>query len=167
MLNYAKAIEIDPNYFDAYVDRGLWRFAIKDYDGAINDFTTAFNLDTLSSGAINNLGVVYMSSGDLDSALICFSKSIKIDSVYGSYYNRGNVYFAFGNLNLAIGDYNKDILFNQHSDLYHTYYMRGIARLEMGDSINGKFDLEKALEFESQDEAEIKRLVKRLRGYRK
>ena len=47
MMCYAKAIEIDPNYFDAYVDRGLWRFALKNYDGAINDFTVAFNLDTL------------------------------------------------------------------------------------------------------------------------
>ncbi len=168
MLYYAKAIEIDPNYFDAYVDRGLWRFALKDNDGAITDFTVAFNLDTLSLLAINNLGVVYQSSGKLDSALICYSISISIDSVSnGSYHNRGNVFFALGNLELAIVDYTKDIQINQHLDLARTYYIRGITSLEIGDSISGKSDLQTALEIDSLIEDEMKRQVKHLRKYRK
>jgi tetratricopeptide (TPR) repeat protein len=168
MKCYAKAIEIDPNYFDAYVDRGLWRMALRDYDGAINDFKKAVSLDTLSRLAIHNLGAVYQMSGELDSALFCFNKSISIDSINtGSYHSRGDVFFAFGNLDLAIADYSKQIQFDPRDELARTYYMRGIARLEIGDSTSGKLDLKEAFEIESLNKNEMRMRVNHLRSYRK
>lgn len=167
MMYYAKALEIDPNYFDTYIDRGLWKYAIKDYEGAIHDFTFAFSLDSLNLMAIHNLGAVYMSYGNLDSALICYNKAIKIDSVDGSYYNRGGVYYALGYLDLALADYTRVIQFNQEIALPMSYYMRGVTRIELGDSINGKSDLQTSLEIDSLIEDKMKRQVKHLRKYRK
>jgi hypothetical protein len=88
-------MELDSNYFPAYSHRGFCKIIIQDCAGVIYDYSIAYSLDTLSRSAISNLGSLYMLTGNLDSAMFCFNKSIIIDSVYGSYYIRGSVYALY------------------------------------------------------------------------
>ena len=45
ILDYNKAIELDPNYVDAYNVRGLAKYDLKDYGGAILDFNKVIELN--------------------------------------------------------------------------------------------------------------------------
>ena len=167
MQNYAKAIEIDSNYIAAYVDRALWRWRYKDYNGSIMDWKKVLSLKPEHRLALNNLGIVYESTGDLDSALIYYNKCIEIDSLaIGSYYNRANIYFAQGKLELAINDYKKNI----DTDTLTTaisFYMCDINKLELGDSVNGKIDIQNAREFDSLIESKMIKHVQHLKILRR
>lgn len=166
MQYYRKAIEMDSNYVDAYVDRALWRLNYKDYDGSINDWKKVLSLKPKNILALNNLGVVYESMGELDSALIYFTKSIELDSLgIGSYFNRASIYFMQGKLEMAANDYQKDIEIGTLTDAV-SYYMCGIIKIELGDSLNGKMYLEKAFEIDSLIESKMQKHVSHLRSLR-
>ena len=56
-LDYTKAIEIDPNYVDAYNNRGVAKMGLEDYKRAISDFTKAIELDPNDAVAYSNRGI--------------------------------------------------------------------------------------------------------------
>ena len=58
IANYTKAIKIDPNYADAYINRGLAKDNLEDYYGAIADYNKAIELDPNDAVAYYNRGVV-------------------------------------------------------------------------------------------------------------
>ncbi|MFB1018637.1 MAG: tetratricopeptide repeat protein, partial [Flavobacteriales bacterium] len=45
IVDYTKAIEIDPNYVEAYRKRGLAKETLKDFSGAIVDYTKAVEIN--------------------------------------------------------------------------------------------------------------------------
>ena len=59
------AIKVDPKFALAYLNRGLFRHARKDYDRAIADFDQAIKLAPDNASAVNARGLVYDIKGDL------------------------------------------------------------------------------------------------------
>ena len=45
IADYNKAIELNPNFADAYNNRGLAKYDLKDYKGAIADYNKAIELN--------------------------------------------------------------------------------------------------------------------------
>ena len=92
--DYNKAIELNPNYADAYNFRGLAKSKIEDYYGAISDFRKAIKNISDSDWAkfyYENMGTSMMNLKDYEGALTCFNKAISYDPEYGNaYLNRGN-----------------------------------------------------------------------------
>ena len=41
IIDYSRAIEINPKNYNAYYNRGLAKHSLKDFDGAIDDYTKA------------------------------------------------------------------------------------------------------------------------------
>lgn len=56
MINYTKAISLDPNQSYAYERRGMLKFALADYFGCIEDLNVSINLHS-------NKGEVYYIRG--------------------------------------------------------------------------------------------------------
>ena len=56
IADYTKAIELDPNNSNAYINRGIVKNDLKDYYGAIFDYTKAIELDPNNSIAYYNRG---------------------------------------------------------------------------------------------------------------
>jgi tetratricopeptide (TPR) repeat protein len=81
LVDYNRAISIDPNYAKAYAGRGgLKMLAFKDYQGALVDLNRAVQLDPSSTQAYNNRGVLKASHlQDYQGALADLNRVISID----------------------------------------------------------------------------------------
>ncbi len=122
----------EPHSAEDYFKRGLSRYAARDLDGAIGDFTTAIMLNSrIDTGALKRLVRI-------ESTLDSQGRSGLTDNVAVmdrfnalAYYNRGNARMDKGDLNGAIRDFDKAVTLNPHNIL--AWNNRGVARQKTGD----------------------------------
>jgi tetratricopeptide (TPR) repeat protein len=108
IADYTTAIELKPDYAEAYNDRGFAYYLKGDFDRAIADYTRAIELRPNYPKAYNNRGVVYMAGGygeaksapDFDRAI-----ELKPDFRY-AYINRANARL-FSHPRLALQDFHR------------------------------------------------------------
>ena len=90
--HYSAAIETNPHYADAYINRGIVHDIMDNSDQSIADFTMAIELEPGNSDAYNNLGIAQLSRGDEEKAIQNFDRAIEVDEEFAEpYYNRGVV----------------------------------------------------------------------------
>ncbi len=65
---YKRAIELDRNFTDAYVNLGSLYLRQKEYEKALRCFVEAAEREPLNSPACNNLGYIYEKMGRYGSA---------------------------------------------------------------------------------------------------
>jgi tetratricopeptide (TPR) repeat protein len=92
-----------------------------------------------------NRGITYGEKGQLDQAILDFTKALEINSRFGdAYYNRGLAYNKKGRYDLAISDLNKALEINP--GLAEAYNSRGYAYQNKAQYDQAISDLNKALE---------------------
>jgi tetratricopeptide (TPR) repeat protein len=80
ILDFTKAIDIDPQCADFYYSRGHTYQSLGKYDNAITDFTRAINLSPTHAKAYNARGSIYsVIKQDGDKAFADHTKAIEID----------------------------------------------------------------------------------------
>ena len=90
IANYTKAIELDPNFSDAYYNRGISKDDLEDYYGAISDYTKTIELDPNDAGAYVNRGVSKRKLKNYHGAIADQTKAIELDPNFAdAYTNRG------------------------------------------------------------------------------
>jgi hypothetical protein len=105
---YSKAIELNPNYFDAYYKRAeVYRYS-NQYQKAIYDYSKAIELDP------NYIGV----------------SNFAIKPLVNVYINRGLTYIKLGQHQKAINDFNKVIELDPNS--ISAYYANDYRKLALG-----------------------------------
>jgi lipoprotein NlpI len=77
VADYSRAIEIDPNYRDAYINRGNARSEKGDPDGAVADYSRAIEIDPKFAVAYSNRGNVFQAKGQFDQAVADFNDAMK------------------------------------------------------------------------------------------
>lgn len=92
------AVYIDPEYSDAFTNRGIIYHHVKRFDVAIQNATEAVRWNPLNVSAWNNRGNAFMEIKEFDRAVADFSQVIKV-APYSSdgFFGRANVYFTMGN----------------------------------------------------------------------
>jgi tetratricopeptide (TPR) repeat protein len=104
---YSRAIETNPRYLKAYINRGVAYARKGQLDQAISDYTMAMELNPKCALAYHNRGVAYTRKGLLDKAISDYSKAIDINSkIAVAYYNRGTAYYFKGENDKAWKDVN-------------------------------------------------------------
>ena len=143
--HYEKALEIDPEYGDAYNNRGIAYYYLEQYERAIEDFNKALDIDPEDAIAYYNRGVVYANLGQYERGIEDFDKALDIDPENAiAYYNRGIAYANLEQYERAIEDFNKALEINPE---YATAYNnRGVAYANLGQYEHAIEDYEKALE---------------------
>ncbi len=128
---YNQAISLNPQYTEAYNNRGNALYDQGKLDAAIADYTQAIKLDPQLAVPYNNRGGTLEYQGKLDAAITDYNTAISLNPQYAdAYYNRGNALYHQGKLDAAITDYNTAISLNpQYAD---TYYNRGLALYDQG-----------------------------------
>src|SRR3990170_5551095 len=123
----------------------------KEYDKAIEAFTSAIALDPNDAVAYNNRGVVYgRDKGQYDRAIEDFNKAIQLDpNDAAAYNNRGLAYDDKGQYDRAIEDYNKAIALDPN--LAAAYNNRGNAYGSKGQHDRAIEDFNKAIELDPND----------------
>jgi tetratricopeptide (TPR) repeat protein len=152
IVEFTKAIEIDPRYADAYNSRGGNYHSKGDYDRAIADSTQAIEINPEYAEAYNSRGRHYHSKGDYGRAIADFARAIEIDQRHDAYNGRGEGYLGKGDYDRAITDFTRAIEIQRaiepNMDKGYTvaYYNRGRAYHAKGDYDRAIADFTKALE---------------------
>ena len=97
IIEYTRAIKLfgknNPNYAEAYYNRGFAKDDKGDYDGAIADYTKAIELKPGFADAYSNRGVAKYEIGDYDGAIADYTKAIELytddEDKAAAYHNRG------------------------------------------------------------------------------
>ena len=159
IANLSKAIELKPDYVDAYYLRGLLFAREEDLDRAISDFEEVAKLDpdfpdgkVARAGIYSVRGAGYTLQMEYDKAIVDFERAIELDpdnsdaalGAATAFVLRGTGHLDEGELELAIADFDRAIpeferiIKSDPGDaeasniLATTYVMRGIAYSEEG-----------------------------------
>ncbi|MCC3502767.1 MULTISPECIES: tetratricopeptide repeat-containing serine protease family protein [unclassified Microcoleus] len=147
---YNQAIQLNPNYVEAYSNRGLARSDLGDKQGAIGDYNQALQINPNYSEAYNNRGAARSDLGDKQGSLDDYNQALRINpnNAY-AYNNRGLVRSELGDKQGAIGDYNQALRISPNFAV--AYYSRGVVRSDLGDKQGAIADYNEALRINPND----------------
>lgn len=128
-----------------YLSRGISKYRLKDYSGAIADYDKAINADSTHIDSYFERGFTKNENKDYNGAYADYDKLIKIDSSYAEAYNgRGYSSYQLFNYEAALNDYNKSIELNPEYDI--SYFERATLKISMSDFKGAIEDYSKAIE---------------------
>lgn len=118
---------------------------VKDYDGAIAEFTKAIQSNPDYEGPYWGRGTAYNIKGDYDRAIADYTRAIELNPKYATaYYFRGDTWDKKGDDDRAIKDYTKVIELDPSNS--HAYNGRGNAWRNKGGYEYAIRDYNKAVE---------------------
>lgn len=132
LKNFNRAIEINPNFFEAFTNRGLVYHDMEDFDKAIENYAQAIRINPNYEIAYCNRGMIYQDRKEDDRALSDYNRALTINPNYTDAYNgRGIIYAKRQEYNKALDDFNKIITINPGDS--EAYTNRGIIYKEIGE----------------------------------
>ena len=151
ILNFNKAILLNINYFDAYINRGNTYLSIKQYNKAIDDFTYVINHQKKGTDkyeAYYNIALAYYNLSDFKTSLINCDSAITINPANPKFYNnRALTKLKLDDIKGAIDDYTKAITINNND--IQLYFNRAIAYTKQNNLNNALQDYTKCLQLKS------------------
>ena len=113
-----------PRCAKAYLERGNAKSELKDYHGAIHDYSRSILLDPNDPMAYNIRGVAKKNLGKTDEALEDYQRAMEIDNDYAmAYSNIGVVHFEKGDFSEAITSFSQAVDLNPDNSKH--YLLRG------------------------------------------
>ncbi|HEY6162279.1 MAG TPA: tetratricopeptide repeat protein [Bacteroidia bacterium] len=122
---------------DGYLNNGMARLQVRDFEGAFNDLMKAYSYDSLDPAIFNEMGHVFMEQGDTTKAIYYARLSFKLDT--SDVVPLANIAFirsSAGNYKDAMPYFDMVI---KRKPLAYNYNNRGYARFKLGD-IKGALD---------------------------
>ena len=121
---YDEAVTLNPNYADAYNNRGVVKYELGQFAEAISNYTMAIKLKPNFVDALNNRGNAYAALGQFQNAAQDLQTAVKLnDKNAVGHNNLGNVYYSLRNFDAAIQEYTRAIQLNPN--YAEAYYNRG------------------------------------------
>ena len=141
---FSKAIELDPQYAEAYFGRGAAYEFLGNYKQAVQNFTKTIELNPQAHVAFAR-GLAYYKLHNYQQAIQDYNKAIELDPRDAmAYSERGRAHFSLHNYQQVIQDSNKAIeLDPQYAD---AYVNRGNAYGILGNKQQEIQDYNKAIE---------------------
>jgi tetratricopeptide (TPR) repeat protein len=103
---YRKAIKLNPDYTEAFINLGVTYYQLGKYSKAIDAYEKALRLNPRSPSLYNKLGSAYIIHGSYTKALDSFKKATDIEPDNPvSHYNLGVAYYLNGDRNAAFKEY--------------------------------------------------------------
>jgi len=147
IINYTKAIALDPKYTVAYNSRGLAYYELEKYEEAFADYTTAIGIDPKFSDIYINRGLANSKLSKNTEALADYLKAIQLDpKCAAAYKNRALVYININKHTEAIADCDKAIELDPK--YMAAYNNRGIAYSRLNMFQESIADYNKAIELD-------------------
>ncbi|MGZ3755507.1 MAG: tetratricopeptide repeat protein [Mucilaginibacter sp.] len=150
LLDFNKAIEINPAYADAYERRAYIRRGLDDFAGGLKDAEKAMVLDPSKTKLVYNfIGQSMYIKKDYIAAVKAYTKAIATDPEFSdAYYHRAQAEIELKDDVDALRDLNKAIetMSSSNPSLKYMYSMRGYLKKDMNDKSGACADFHKALE---------------------
>ncbi len=101
---YSHLLLISPNHY-IYNHRGLVYFSLSLYEQALDDFTTAIEMEPRDTRVYTNRGLTYRMLKKFDLALGDFQRSLELNPLWtDTFYSRALTYYDMGDIRAAIED---------------------------------------------------------------
>ena len=111
--HFSKAIELDPEYIDAYLYRGDSKYLLGHYDEAIKDYDQAIQINPEFADAYYKGGLALIKLDKCGAAVYYFDRFIQTNPKFAdAYYNRGLAKICEGCYREAIDDFDRAIQIN-------------------------------------------------------
>lgn len=105
IVTFSEVVDLDPEDFLGYRNRGLCRFDMQDNAGALEDYATALQLNSEDPSSWYQRGNVHLAMNTLDAAESDFSKALELDPEFAkAWMNRGVTRYRRGEKALAAED---------------------------------------------------------------
>ena len=128
-----------------YLSRGISKYKLNDFKGAIADYDIAINSDSNHIDAYLERGFIKNKTEDYEGAYKDYDKVIMIDSGYAEAYNgRGYSRSHLSDYEEAMSDYNKAIELDTKNET--SYFERAAVRMNLMDMKGSIADYTKAIE---------------------
>ena len=141
---FDRALAIQSDCSQSYVGRGMAETMLKAYERAEEDFNKALSLNPSFAGAYIELARLKIETGDVDAALLFFSKAIELDSgSFAAHYNRALCwYFYKQDTEGALEDLGMAIRLRPNNAL--AYALRARIRIARGELALAGMDIQLA-----------------------
>ena len=105
IVTFSEVVDLDPEDFLGYRNRGLCRFDMQDNAGALEDYATALQLNSEDPSSWYQRGNVHLAMNTLDAAESDFSTALELDPEFAkAWMNRGVTRYRRGEKALAAED---------------------------------------------------------------
>ena len=136
MDSYNKAIELKPDWVEAYINRSDALTKLGRLGAAVASCDQAIQLKPNYAEAYSNRGSALTELGQLEEAMVSYNKAIELKPDYAeAYSNRGNALKALGQLEAAVDSYDQAI--ELKPDYAEAHWNLSLALLLLGDLRNG------------------------------
>lgn len=157
IIKYTNAINLYPEFAEAYHNRGYEYLEQKEYDNAIIDFEKALELNENLPQTYHNLGIIYSLKGQYNDAISNFNKAIELSPEYmRAYMSRANAHSNFDNHYKAIEEYSF-IIYKWPCE--EAFYNRSLSYSKLSNSLETNSPKKnKYLELAQADEEVCKKM---------
>ena len=147
--HYDQAIDINPQFAEAYNNRGITKDLLGRHEEAIADYDQAIRINPQFAEAYYNRGTTKDLLGRHEEAIADYDQAIRINSQYAeAYYNRGNAKGELGKHEEAIADYDEAIHINPQ--FAQAYCNKGNVKLALGQHDDAIADYDQAIRINPQ-----------------
>lgn len=147
--SFQTAIEMNANYYDAYVQLGMLNEEM-DLKKAEEYYTLALTIHPEGLDALRNRGLLYLYKGEYTKAIEDFNTMLEIDSTFAEcYFNIGNTYVAMYEDNAP--QYTRDTIIDRSIEYFQKAvdiqpdYVPAMYNLALGYKMKGDKETAKAL----------------------
>jgi tetratricopeptide (TPR) repeat protein len=153
----SEAIELNPEFSEAYYRRGICYHYLGDDRLAIADFTEASSINFNDPRSALWLGFTHAKMGNYLDALRAYNDAIAVsDRFTPAYINRGLAYMALGEYEKALSDFNDAVRLEPTNSDY--YFKRGLAYEALGQYDKAGESFADAIEFNDKHTAAYRHL---------
>jgi tetratricopeptide (TPR) repeat protein len=155
IIDFSKALEIDPEFSQAYLLRGKVKQIAKDYNGAIADFNRSMNIKPVAEAFILR-GLARFHIKAYKGVIADFAKALDLDPQWTTTYQKSTVELIYhrrafskdclGDFKGAVKDYTKAIQTNPKEA--KAFENRGFSKHSLKDFKGAIEDFNKAIEIE-------------------
>ena len=142
--NFDRAIHLQPDYTQAYINRGTAKSGLGRHEEAIADYDQAIRLQPDSSQAYINRGTAKSGLGRHEEAIADYDQAIRLDPEHGkAYIHRGDAKGKLGRYEEAVTDLDQAV--QRQSNLPFVYSLRGRMKSELGYHEDAIADIDQSL----------------------
>ena len=161
--SYQTAIEVDPNYFDAYIHMGMLSESAGN-DIAIDYYNSAIEINSSSIEAHRNKGLYYHFNENYSEARKAFKFIVQIDSNFEeTYFNIGNTFLGEYNISKSNSILDSALMYYQKATSLNSFYVQAIHNIGIcyeikNDLVKAKSCYLKAIEIDNNYSPSLKAL---------
>lgn len=156
--SFSEAIELNPEFAEAYYRRGICYHYLHDDKLAIADFVEASSINFADPRSNLWEGFTHAKMGNFREALRAYSNAIAAsDRFTPAYLNRGLAYMANGEYEKALADFNEAVRLEPANPDY--YFKRGLAFEALGNWEKAAESYASAVEFSDKHAAAYRHLA--------